>query len=100
MYYGISLDGTILPALNEISLQQSKPTQQTKEKCLRLMDYLETYPDAYIQYHASDMELHIDTDAEYLVLPKARSIITGFYHLTNTPQTSDRFLRNGAIFVE
>ena len=47
-YYCISLDCTILPVLNETSLQQSKPTQQTKEKCQILMDYLATYPDAYI----------------------------------------------------
>ena len=56
------------------------------------MDNLETYPDAYIQYHTSDMQLFIDTNAAYIVLPKARSRIAGFYHLTNTSHTSDRFL--------
>ena len=35
LYYVRSLDGTIITALNKISLQQSKPTQQTKEKCQR-----------------------------------------------------------------
>ena len=64
------------------------------------MDYPATYSDAYILCHASDMQLHIDTDASYLVLPKACSRIAGLYHLTNTPHTSDRFFRNGTILVE
>ena len=63
------------------------------------MDYLATYPYAYIRYHASDMQNHIDTDAAYLVLPKAYIIISSFYHLTNTPHTNDRFLSNGVILV-
>ena len=79
LYYGRALDSTILPALNEIGLQQSQPTQQTKEKCLQLMDYLATYPNVFIRYHASDMKLHVDTDAAYLVLPEARSQIAGYY---------------------
>ena len=63
MYYGRSLDGTILPEINEIILQQYKPTQHTKEKNQILIDYLATYPDAYIRYHATDMKLHIYVDA-------------------------------------
>ena len=66
-------------------LQQYKPTQQTKEKCQILMDCLATYPDAYIRYHASDIKLHIYMDTAYFFLPKARSRIAYFYHLTNTP---------------
>ena len=57
------------------------------------MDYLATYPDAYTRYHASDMQLHIDMYAEYIVLPREHSIITGLFNLTNTPHTSDSFLR-------
>ena len=56
------------------------------------MEYLETYPDAYIQYHSIDIQLCIGTDAAFPVLPKARRRIAGFYHLKNTPHTSDRFL--------
>ena len=33
------------------------------------MDYLATYPNAYIRYYASDMILNIDSDAAYLVAP-------------------------------
>ena len=44
LYYGRAIDHTILPALNEIASAQSQPTQQTKKKANRLMDYLHTYP--------------------------------------------------------
>ena len=49
------------------------------------MDYMHTYNNAYLRYHASDMVLHVDSDAAYLVLPKARSRIAGFYHLSDHP---------------
>ena len=64
------------------------------------MDYLATYPYAYIRYHDSDMQLHIYKETADHVFPKAQTIIRGFYRLTNTPHTNDRFYRNGAIFVE
>ena len=34
-----------------------------------LMDYAATQPDAVIRFHASDMCLHIDSDATYLIHP-------------------------------
>ena len=46
------------------------------------------------------MQLHIDKDTAYLFLLKPCSVIAGFYHLTNTPHTSDIFLRNGVILIE
>ena len=52
------------------------------------MDYAATYPNAVIRYHVSDMILHVDTDAAYLVLPKARSRIAGHYYLSNHPLAS------------
>ena len=78
LYYARALDLTMLPALNEIASQQAKPTINIKSKCKRLMDYAATYPDVYIRYYASDMVLHVDSDAAYLVTPKAKSRIAGF----------------------
>jgi hypothetical protein len=46
-----------------------------------LMDYLHTYPNAVIRYHASDMILKITSDAAYLVQPKARSRAAVHYDL-------------------
>ena len=64
------------------------------------MDYLATYPNASIQYEASNMILHVDSDAVYLVAPKTRSRIVGYYYLTNIacPTTSAKL--NGAVQVE
>ena len=75
LFYGRAIDSTIIPALNEIASAQSKPTQQTRAKAQQLMDYLNTHPHAYLRYHASDMVLHVDSDAAYLVASKARSHI-------------------------
>jgi hypothetical protein len=79
LYYARAVDPTVFPALNEISSQQASPTTLTTTKCNQLLDYAATYPSAVIRYHASQMILHVDTDAAYLVLPKARSRIAGHY---------------------
>ena len=100
LYYGCVLDFTILPALNEIASAQAQPTEKTKQQAQQLMDYLATYPKAYIRYHASDMILNIDSDAAYLVAPKARSRVAGYYHLTSNPQTTPNPTLNGSIHVE
>ena len=52
-----------------------------------LLDYVATYPDAIICYHASDMVLHVDSDAAYLaVLPNACSrYAAGHFFLGDTP---------------
>ena len=69
----------MLPALNEISSTQAKPTTYTREECQQIMDYAATYPNIYVQYYVSDMVLLIDSDAAYLVLPNARSRIAGYF---------------------
>ena len=85
LYYGRALDHTILPALNETTSEQAIPTENTMKKSQRLMDYVATYPKAYIRYHTSSMILNIDIDAVYLVAPKARSRVAGYHHLSDDP---------------
>ena len=46
LYYARAVDLTILTALNDIGINQSKPTETTKEKAHMLLDYLATHPDA------------------------------------------------------
>jgi hypothetical protein len=87
LYYARAVDPTILPALNEISNNQAKPTVLTGKACDLLLDYLSTHPDAIIRYYASDMILCIVADAAYLVLPNARSRCAGLYYLSNQPNT-------------
>ena len=64
------------------------------------MDYLHTYLEAYIHYHASDIVLNVDSDAAYLVAPKAQSWIAGFFHLSDHPNVTKHPKMNGAILVE
>jgi hypothetical protein len=85
LYYARAVDPTMLPAINEISGSQASPTQKTMSACKMLLDYAATYPLAIIRYHASDMALHTDTDAAFLVLPNARSRYAGHYILSDTP---------------
>jgi hypothetical protein len=85
LFYARAVDPTILPALNELATEQAAPTTDTEAKAIMLMDYLATHPNATIRYHASDMVLHVESDAAYLVLPKARSRAAGHYFFSNTP---------------
>ena len=73
LFYGRAIENTILPTLNEIASAQSAPTQLTQNKEQQLMDYLNTYLDAYVRYYASDMVLHVDSNAAYLVAPEMTS---------------------------
>ena len=69
LYYGLGIDSTILVTLNEIGGQQSTATTDTEKKCVKLMDYRHTHPDAVVRFHATDMILYIESDAAYLVIP-------------------------------
>ena len=89
MYYSRAVYTTMLPALNEISTQQSKPTAHTINKWNPFLYYVATYPNAIIWYHTSDMIQHVDTDAAYLVLPKSRSRISVHLYLLNRLPTND-----------
>ena len=102
LFYARAIDNTILTALNEIAAFQAAPTETTNEKIQMLLDYLYTYPDARIRFIASDMVLHIESDAAYLVAPKARSRIGGFYYCgsayTKPLQSTEKI--NGPVHVE
>ena len=91
LYYGRAVDPNILPAINKLGLTQAKPTTNTKSTAQMLLDYLHTHPTATLRYKASDMILHVDLDAAYLIAPGAKSRIAGYYFLssnyTPTPPT-------------
>ena len=99
LYYARAIDSTILPALSEISALQSNPTENTKKKATMLLDYLATNPTAKIRYNASDMILHVESDAAYLIAPNAKSRIAGYYYMGNLPAKKENTI-NGAILVE
>ena len=97
LYYGRAVDSTILPTLNEIGMQQSKPTVKTQEEATMLLDYLYTHPNAKIRFYASDMRLHIDTDAAYLIAPGAKSRFAGHYYMgSNTSPSAPQSTHHNA----
>jgi hypothetical protein len=60
-----------------------------------MLDYLETHPDATIRYHASNMVLHIHSDASYLSVSNARSRLGGLFFLGN--KSPEQETLNGSI---
>jgi hypothetical protein len=82
LFYARAVDPTMLHTLNVLSAAQSKGTQATTKA---LLNYYATHPDATLQYRASDMILHIHSDASYLTESKARSRAGGHHFLSDKP---------------
>jgi hypothetical protein len=81
--------------LNDIATEETKVTKKTQAATNQLLDYLATHPDATIRYHASDMILHIHSDASYISVSNARSRLGGLFFLGNKPPEHDKL--NGSI---
>jgi hypothetical protein len=81
--------------LNDIATEQTKATEKTQAATSKLLDYLATHPDATIRYHASDMILHIHSEASYLSVSNARSCLGGLFFCGDKPPQEDTL--NGSI---
>jgi hypothetical protein len=75
--------------LNDIATDQIKATEKTQAATNQMLDYLATHPEATIRNHASDMILHIHSDASYLLVSNARSQLGGLFFLVNISPTQD-----------
>jgi hypothetical protein len=71
LYYARAVDPTVLMPLNDIATEQTKAIEKRQAATNQLLDYLATHPDATIRYHASNMILHIHSDASYLSVSNA-----------------------------
>ena len=89
----------MLTALNDIGSQQALPTMNVKKTVQQLLDYANIYPDVFIYFYASDMQLHVDTDAAFLVLPNARSYIAGYFCLIHHTDSPNYKPDNGPIYI-
>ena len=92
----------MLAMLGEISIAQVDPTTDTVKKTSMLMDYLHTFSNAKLRFYAGDMQLHIESDAAYLVLPGARSRAAGHFYLSAsaTPNKTYKGRFNAPIHTE
>ena len=59
--------------------------EQVMEDVINFLNYVATHTIASIQYSASGMVLHMDSDASYLSVRKARSRVRGFHYLSSPP---------------
>jgi hypothetical protein len=84
LYYARAVDPAVLMPLNDIATEQTKVTAKTQAATNQILDYVATHPDATIGYHASDMVLHIHSDASYLSISNTRSRLGGLFFLGNT----------------
>ena len=85
LYYSLDIDNTLLPSLGDIASEKSKETKNTNAKVIQLLNYICTYPLAIIEYHSSEMILHISSDASYNSVSKGRSRERGVHYLSNNP---------------
>jgi hypothetical protein len=87
LYYSRATDPTIPHALNKLSSQQSKATEETAKRAAQFLDYMATHPDAKIRYHASD------------IASNARSRADGYFFLGSVPKDGQPIKLNGCINV-
>jgi len=91
LFYARMVDNTLLVAIGTIASTQSKATEETMNAVTHLLNYCATHPEAKIRYHASDMILHIVSDASYLTASGARSRLGGYFFMSHElPQTPPR----------
>jgi hypothetical protein len=71
LFLGRAVDSTLLCPISAIASKASKPTEDTMQQTLQLLDYLATQEDAVLSYHASNMVLAVHSGTRYLSKPKA-----------------------------
>jgi hypothetical protein len=66
LYYARAVDPTLIMPINVLASEQSNAIEVTADKVIKLLNYCSTHPETKIRYHASDMILHMHSDAYYL----------------------------------
>jgi hypothetical protein len=84
--------------INASESEQSKATAVTADKAIKLLNYCNTHPETKIRYHASNMILHIHSDASYLSENEAKSRAGGFFYMVSSTNT-DKKLTNRAMLI-
>jgi hypothetical protein len=92
LYYARTVDPSLLTVLNELGSVQARPTLNDMKKVERLLQYVSSHQNQGIRFHASTMQLQIQSDASYLCRPRARSVLGGLHYLGTTE------LINGPFF--
>ena len=86
LYYARAVDPTLLVTVSSLARQQKDPTVKTMDAINHLLDYCATHPNAVTRFHASDMVLHVESDASYLSETDAKSRAAGYHYLSVDPK--------------
>ena len=103
LYYARAVDSTMLVALGSLAAAPTVGTENTMKAAVQLLNYAASNPDATVRFRASDMILHVHSDASYLSESKARSRSGGYFFLDgkdNPDQDAPPPPANGAIHVD
>jgi hypothetical protein len=84
--------------INVLASKQSRSTAVTADKVIKLLNYCNTHLETKIRYHASDMILHIHSDASYLSEKESKRRAEGFFYMGSSTNT-DKKLTNRAILI-
>jgi hypothetical protein len=96
LLYARAVDSTMLLSLNTLAAAQKNGTQATVQALVHFLNYCATHPDATLRYRASNMILHIHSDAAYLNETEARSRVGGHHFLGDQASPINQ-PSNGAI---
>jgi hypothetical protein len=99
LYYAWAINITVLMALSSIAIEQSKGTTNTMAKAKQLLDYLATYPDATICFHASDMIMNVHSNASYLSKADACSRACRHFFMGWSPTDGNPIKLNRVFFT-
>ncbi len=94
LFLGRAVDSFLLCPISAIALQSSKPTEDTMQQTLQLLDYLATQENALLSYQASNMVLAVHSNTSYLSKPKAQNQVGGHFFLSSNTTVPPN---NGAI---
>jgi hypothetical protein len=96
LLYANAVDSTMLHVLNSLAAAQKNRTQATAHALVHFLNYCATHPQATVRYQASNMILHIHSDAAYLNESEACSGVGG-HHFLGVKGSPNNQPTNGAI---
>jgi hypothetical protein len=85
LFYARAVDSAMLVVIGTLATQQSKGTRATMIALTQLLNHAATHPDASVLHVASNMCLHVSSNASHDSVPKARSRAAGCHFLSNKP---------------
>jgi hypothetical protein len=85
LFYARTIDSTMLPTIGTLASQQAHGTKATLEALTQLFNYCAMNPHTKAHFIASDMILHVHSNASFLSAPKAWSCFAGYHFLSHRP---------------